>query len=873
MNKWCLWLVIAGSVCFSSSPYAQEDLWDDQMEQAMEALRKADLPNALKLATIAVRQSEYENADRHVTSLALLARIAQDSGDLSGAERALRRAIEIIDRVPGPMQQDKAVLYNNLGSLLDLSGDLPAAEQHYRSALALHREIRAVRTEDRFSLLVNLAGLMERRNDQVGARKLYVEAESLLPNLPVAASITLYNNLGTLLQRSGNSSAAQIHLARALASLPPDNSQPLLRATLLHNLGTAELEVGDLAAATIHLHEAESVRRGRLGDRHTDTARTLSSIALLLEKQNNPQAALKVSRESSAIIGASLSANSSTRAASVSAQVRRDWRESFVTHLRLLHGADPDSNRLSREALEILQMVKHGELARVFASASLGGEGELGSRVRLLQRQFEQFQANEKELTHELQAGVPNADRERAARQSMTMARDKLERMQADMALDFPSYHELVSGRIASLSEVQKSLGVNEATLIFFVAEVESFVMAITRESTRLIRVPLGRSALSKLVREIRHSVEPEHANPSRFAFDQAHALYRHLIAPAEAMIEGKAIWFVVPDGPLESLPLTLLLKSEIPIQHRGEFRKAPWVVRQHALVTLPSLGALTFARSTPIPAPAPEALIAFADPLFGDAVNHSSGISARKVRSLSSGKLWPVGGAQEPPHPGHNPSDKLLGTTNIRKRLANPDVLRKLEPLPETANEARAVAAILGGGKLMMRDDATEAKLKHIDLSAYRNLLFATHGIMATDLVEYGEPALVMTPPAEASEEDDGLLSAVEIAQLKLNADWVLLSACNTASADGTPGAEGMSGLAKAFFYAGARNLLVSHWSVVSDSTVKLTTGTYAHLNQHPTKGKAIALQRSMLDMIDSKDQFQHPMYWAPFVLVGDSR
>jgi CHAT domain-containing protein len=93
----------------------------------------------------------------------------------------------------------------------------------------------------------------------------------------------------------------------------------------------------------------------------------------------------------------------------------------------------------------------------------------------------------------------------------------------------------------------------------------------------------------------------------------------------------------------------------------------------------------------------------------------------------------------------------------------------------------------------------------------------------MAGELSGIAEPGLILSPPARATEADDGYLSASEVAQLKLDADWVLLSACNTAAPDGTPGAEGLSGLAKAFFYAGARSLLVSHWAVVSDATVRL--------------------------------------------------
>src|SRR5439155_22512528 len=131
----------------------------------------------------------------------------------------------------------------------------------------------------------------------------------------------------------------------------------------------------------------------------------------------------------------------------------------------------------------------------------------------------------------------------------------------------------------------------------------------------------------------------------------------------------------------------------------------------------------------------------------------------------------------------------------------------------------------------------------------------------------------LVLTRPGVASADNDGLLKASEIARLKLNADWVILSACNTASGE-TPGAEGLSGLAKAFFYAGSRALLVSHWPVASQAAVRLTTGALEALRREPAIGRAEALRRSQLALLDDTSlapAFAHPLVWAPFVVVGE--
>jgi CHAT domain-containing protein len=141
----------------------------------------------------------------------------------------------------------------------------------------------------------------------------------------------------------------------------------------------------------------------------------------------------------------------------------------------------------------------------------------------------------------------------------------------------------------------------------------------------------------------------------------------------------------------------------------------------------------------------------------------------------------------------------------------------------------------------------------------------------MAGELQPGAEPGLILTPPAKASEMDDGYLSASEIAALKLDADWVILSACNTAAGQ-AENAQALSGLARAFIYAQARGLLVSHWAVDSAAAVKLVTWSIGEIARDQTIGRAEALRRAMLSMIDSGDAgAAHPAVWAPFVVVGE--
>jgi CHAT domain-containing protein len=165
---------------------------------------------------------------------------------------------------------------------------------------------------------------------------------------------------------------------------------------------------------------------------------------------------------------------------------------------------------------------------------------------------------------------------------------------------------------------------------------------------------------------------------------------------------------------------------------------------------------------------------------------------------------------------------------------------------------------------------------VKEAKLDQYRVVYFATHGLVAGELQKFAkgkvEPALALSIPDKPTDIDNGLLSASEVAQLKLNADWVVLSACNTA-AEEKPGAEALSGLARAFFYAGARSLLVSHWEVDDEATAKLMTKIFMLMGDNPKVSHGEALQQAILAILDgaTSDDDLNPRLWAPFVVVGE--
>ena len=408
----------------------------------------------------------------------------------------------------------------------------------------------------------------------------------------------------------------------------------------------------------------------------------------------------------------------------------------------------------------------------------------------------------------------------------------------------FPDYVALTEPQPLTISATQALLRPNEALVTLLVGREQSYVWAVSRDRAVWARIAGGNEVLAGYVTALRNGLDPL-ASETAAPFDvaRAHELYRLLLGPVEAVIRDKPNLILVPTGPLTSLPFQVLVTAppEAGATGPAASRDAAWLIRRHALSVLPSVPSLAALRRNGASLEAAEPFLGIGDPVL-------------RGPSLLPGQVR--GSGLEP-------------AAIYRGGKADLRALRQLMPLPETAAELRAIAAALHAPDeaLLLEHDATETRVRREPLDRYRIIHFATHGLVAGDLSGLAEPALVLTPPIRASDTDDGLLTASEVATLKLRADWVVLSACNTA-AGSQVGAEALSGLARAFFFAGAKALLVSHWAVNSDATVALTTGTFSALAQNPTLGRAEAFRRTMLAMIDAG---LAPALWAPFVIVGE--
>ena len=437
-----------------------------------------------------------------------------------------------------------------------------------------------------------------------------------------------------------------------------------------------------------------------------------------------------------------------------------------------------------------------------------------------------------------------------------------------------PAFFSYVRPAPLSESDAAKLFGPNEAGLLIVPSEGGTHIMVVTDKGVSWFHSELIESEVNDAVRRLlwfaggggevsaADAATWQDEVPGEIAFDRktAHGLWKELIAPALAVLEGKKQLVIAADGALASLPFAVLV-SQLPQGDDNDpaaLRATHWMADDFALSQVPSLQSLALLRTAKQGAAGSE-FSGWGDPeLDGSATTRggrgkSNGVTMARVFSATR-------------------SAEGAGLADISQ-------LRRLSRLPGTAEELTAMARAFSAppSSVHLEAQATESAIKAADLTNAGIIAFATHGLTAGEVGGAVEPGLVLTPPAVSGAMDDGLLTASEVAKLKLVADWVILSACNTAAGDGTTGAQGLSGLARAFFYAGARNLLVSHWPVRDDVAARLTVRTIEIARDNAALTRAAALAQAMKEIRDDTsadargDTWASPNAWAPFTLVGD--
>jgi CHAT domain-containing protein len=771
----------------------------------------------------------------------LLIKRYQHAGEFARAEAYCRRYLEIYDRVFGPTSSASVEVLSELGLVLANQGRTDEANRAFDRAQAQMQG--AVRWDLPLTLLGYraYAAMADRRPEDaiaLGQKALSLSEARRGDTYNLGF---IWGTLGFAYRDAGKSEEALIAADNAIRIMEKPGINPEGRRFWV---GQNYLTIGTVLRAQKKYAEAKMTMEKALDRQRQLYGDSPTSVLMLLNLgQNSRQAgdlpaALGYFREAAEL---------QIKKGGGRLRVNRDLPGFYLEAISAAAQARPaERPALMAEAVTAAQLVRDrttAESLQRMATRVVAGNPALASVTREIQdtERRKTLLRSTLALEQDRPAEERNPKREEALKEQIREAEAKDESLQQRLQAEFPKYARLSAPGALTADEVARLLRPSEALVAFIPTAQSVWVLFAKGGTVSLRRAPLNSRSLDERVRAIRASLEPVDGATRAFDVATSAQLYADLLGPLATQLAGVKHLIAIPYGPLLSLPLGLLVTRPAAAPVADDYRQVAWLARDMAISVLPSVASLRELRDKAGRSAAPKPFIGFGDPIFAGATGTTRGVAAAAdfCREGQSADL---------------------------------EVLKDLPRLPETAGELADIARTLGAGResVILGVDATETRVRSMALDEYRVVAFATHGLLPSEMRCQSEPSLVLTPPAMASPKDDGLLDASEVAQLRLDADWVLLSACNTARADGKLGGESLSTLAQGFFYAGARALVASHWAVASSPTVKLTTGMFGVYSREPAAGRAEALRRSQLTLASEKDT-SHPFFWAPFVLVGD--
>ncbi|MFC4669828.1 CHAT domain-containing protein [Seohaeicola nanhaiensis] len=803
-------------------------------------------------------------------------------GQTAAAIRSLEVGASILEQTEAGRRQ-VFLLYEDLAWALALNSEYARADLVYAKAdaareVALAQEPDPETPEERALRLVNRARFYEWTGREELARAEIDKAQTALGTASDFRAQLVRTQIADMALASG-ATADTGPLQTAIAALrevaPPDNAD---YSMALSNAADTLMVAGERKAARRLLSEAVEINRTALPDVVPQALHTRGFLARVEMIEGDRAGATAELRR--------------VVAARKSPVYRDDLAAAapdFEQFAWLLIDRPDRTAAGVAEAFEALQWTQVTRSAEATALLEARLAVDDPARGALLRQRQDLAEAH---------AGLAaRLSRAQAAGQDTGALAEEIAAVAAEMAgvdsrLDALGLDALGLGSIEPLplAEVQALLAPDEMLVTFLlpgltpgrIAGLEgpaNHVIGVTRDGVHIARMgEASRGALNRRIQAFRCDVAvsdpgcrgggaaglrgamaasgPKPRAEDHFNVAAAHALFADLFGDLADEMADYPHLIIAPPPDLLRLPFEALPVSA---EWSGGLADVHWLIRDHAISVLPAIYSLRALRAQDRLPRRMEHMVGFGDPVIGHAPPARCGdIAVAALRAA------PSGGA-------------VLHAAAARAvPLADVTWLAALPRLPDSVCELEAIRDAFGGaGDLVLGDAATETRVKAMDAEGFLRgadvLVFATHGLTAGETGATA-PGLVLTPPAVATLEDDGLLTAGEIAGLDLDAQLVVLSACNTA-AGGDTGQDGLSGLARAFFQAGARNLLVTHWAVYSEAAVDVTTGLFTALDRDPGLRFSEALRRSVLDILDDPGRpalHHHPSYWAAFALVG---
>jgi CHAT domain-containing protein len=770
-------------------------------------------------------------------------RLAGGSEDYVAAENAYRHALDIETKLFGPDAAPVGETLAELALQVSNQGRFDEADALFHRAEPILESAAETSLRARLSSYLALHAANQRHFDD--ALKLAHQATTALRAAVAEAGdneTDAANAQGELSHslrleaemalRLGDVTAARASAEEALWIVFQQPGLPLWwRADTLALMGEVNEASGRVVPAEHNFKDAADLDKKLFGDT-APTASAQLQLGAFYASEQIYQPALAAYREAFRIFAADKIARSHVVA------------DQLLPYFDAAN-AQAKSAALENEMFEAAQLAGGGvtdqTIARM-AARQTAGTPALAAAVRAVQ----DAERARDTARIELAAENSKADQDRDAKRVQSLqaelaaASSKYDTLAAKLAQSFPDYGKLAAPGPAALADVQRNLAPDAALVMYVVGVKGSYALLVKPDGLIVRKIAATSEDISGDVADLRKAFAPTLGRVAPFSLKSSYALYGKLIAPFEADLSNTKMLTVVPSPELANLPFALLVSAS-PAANES-YSDAAWLIRRMAVSNVPSPRAF-LALASAVRKPAPDPILAFGAPDF-------TGNGGAALQSLASACLdgGPV----------------AAGT------------LLALPPLPDTAGEVNAVAHALGAGadSVLLGAQASEAALHARNLSDYNVIYFATHGLLPGELHCQSEPAIALSPPAHATSTDtDGMLTAGEVANLDLNADLVVLSACNTAAGgNGKSGGAALEGLADAFFDAGARAVLASHWQVPSASTVSLMTDMFARYGEHRGQGLAEALRQAQLALI-AKPSTAHPFNWAAFTLIGDGQ
>ncbi len=802
-----------------------------------------------------------------------------------------------------------------LGARANLAENFAAAETAYRAALALQQHALGHNDPDTVNALMHLALQVSDQERFAEADALFKQADTLAPHASDKAAVARlqhYRALDALNQQHDQQSLALLDQAAAGYSslVPPESLQASDASVQLASAGVGalvslpsqQLMIDPTAQSAlmglIEVRRYQSIVLRKLG-KPTESAAAIASAEALARanRVGVPLVTARLSRTAATahdVLGETGAAESGLATSRIDfTQVVPQTRPVAETALlqagiaakqgnatqalelcdrgttllrELRSGTDPTLLEpcLTTYAAEAARNTSERQhlLARMFETAELAQDtitsreiDEAAARLAANARDPKVAQAirrrqdaadNLAELYRQrdaLGAGalpgtVPpgTASNPAALDKSISDAQSELADADAALQAAAPNYGQLVQ-QVVPAAAVLAALKPAEALAAITLTKGGGWTFLLRDNTIDVAAIKGDETSITALVKRVRASIESPTGELPPFDTKSAQAIYNATLGPLAERLSGAKALVVAPSGPLLSLPFALLLTGPA---DPADLTTAPWLIRQMTIAHVPSAANFVALRKA--------GTSRAAHPWFG------------------FGGFHPVTLAQaEATFPGASCADSAK-------------LFASLPPLPFAQRELDAARQLLGASPSdeLLNTAFTADAVRHMALSDYRILHFATHALLPAELRCQNQPAIVTSAPPNARDASGALLTASDVIGVNLDANVVILSACNSGGPGNSTSGESLSGLARAFFFAGARAMLVTHWSINDQTSAFLVADTLRRLAGNEDGALAGALRAAQLGLLDQAGKalpiaLAHPFFWAPFALIGE--